>query len=238
MRQILRCSLLFGVLIASSAGASTFGVTPIRADLTTSQRMAVITLTNSDAKSVVIQVQVEKWTQVNGVERLEYTREISATPPVLEVPAGAEQVIRVALRRAPDESQELTYRVIFQEMLQEAPKNFIGLQVALRLSVPVFVAPSAGKPMSKLHWDVQAGAAGEIILGVLNEGTAHTQVSDLALDLPAGAPPLVSNIAKYVLAGSRMSWTLKSPVLLTPSSPLTVHGHDAEGAFSQVVSVK
>jgi len=234
--RILSGWLLWGVLAASGAGASSFNVAPIRADLTAGHRMAVITLTNADETPVVVQVQVEKWAQVDGVDHLELSREVLVTPPVLQVPGLGVQVVRLALRREPDAAQELTYRVIFQEVPQAAPKEFT-LQVALSLSVPVFVAPLTPKASARLTFDAHAAAPDQVVLGALNAGEAHTQVFDVALDLPSDPIALTSNISKYVLAGSRMSWTLKVPRPLAPHAALTVHGHDTEGGFSKVIEL-
>jgi P pilus assembly chaperone PapD len=234
--QIMSGWPLCGLLATSAAAASSFNVAPIRADLTAAHRMAVITLTNADAEPVVIQVQVEKWVQVDGVEHLELSREVLVTPPVLQVPGSGEQVVRLALRREPEAAHELTYRVIFQEVPQAAPKEFT-LQVALSLSVPIFVAPLTPKLTARLKWDAHATGPNQLVLGVFNEGEVHAQVYDVAVDLPADALPLTSNVARYVLSGSHMSWTLTTPRTLPPHAALTVHGHATDGAFSQVIEL-
>ncbi len=108
---------------------------------------------NADDSPVVVQIRVVRWSQKGGAEQLEDTRELLATPPVLQIPANSQQIIRVALRREPDSAQELSYRVIFEEVPQAAPKDFTGLRVALRLSIPVFVAPAQGKANAELAWE-------------------------------------------------------------------------------------
>ncbi len=78
----------------------------------------------SDDSPVVVQIRVVRWSQKGGAEQLEDTRELLVTPPVLQIPANSQQIVRVALRREPDGAQELTYRVIFEEVPQAAPQGF------------------------------------------------------------------------------------------------------------------
>ncbi len=138
-------ALLIFAALAAPATASTFNISPIRAELSGSHRTEALTIMNADDSPVVVQIRVVRWSQKDGAEQLEDTRELLATPPVLQIAANGQQIIRVALRRDPDSAQELTYRVIFEEVPQAAPKEFTGLRVALRLSIPVFVAPAHGK---------------------------------------------------------------------------------------------
>ena len=146
-------ALLACVAIAAPAAASTFNISPIRAQLTGSHRTEALTLINADDSPVVVQVRVVSWSQKDGTEQLEDTRELLATPPVLQIPANGQQIVRVALRRDPDPAQELTYRVVFEEVPQAAAKDFTGLRVALRLSIPVFVAPAHGKANPQVAWE-------------------------------------------------------------------------------------
>ena len=146
-------ALLIIAALAAPASASTFNISPIRAQLNAAHRTEALTIMNADDSPVVVQIRVVRWSQKGGVEQLEDTRELLATPPVLQIPANSQQIIRVALRREPDGAQELTYRVIFEEVPQAAPKDFTGLRVALRLSIPVFVAPTHGKANAELAWE-------------------------------------------------------------------------------------
>ena len=120
-------TLLAAVLMSAAvapARASTFNISPIRAELTNTHRTEALTITNAEDNPVVVQIRVVRWSQKNGTEQLDDTHEILATPPVLQIPANSQQIIRVALRRDPDAAEELTYRVIFEEVPQAAPKEF------------------------------------------------------------------------------------------------------------------
>ncbi|NNM61603.1 MAG: molecular chaperone [Steroidobacteraceae bacterium] len=222
---------------AQIAAASTFDISPIRAELSGQHRIQALTLTNVDDAPVVIQMRLVRWSQENGADRLEDTRDLLAAPPVMQIPAHGEQIIRVALRRAPDPSRELSYRVIFQEVPRAAPKNFMGLRIALRLSVPVFVAPAHGKAHARLAWSAQWLPGGKLRLSAANRGTGHIQVTDFALRFGASPLPATGISAKYVLPGSTMSWTLTPPAGVDHHAAVSIHGHSDQGDFSANVAI-
>jgi fimbrial chaperone protein len=197
----------------------------------------VLTLSNAEDQAVVVQVHVLAWSQQNGEERLDETREILATPPVLQIAASSDQIVRVALRREADPSRELTYRVILEEVPQAAPASFNGLRVALRLSVPVFVAPAIGTGASEIVWGAHPQPDGGIDLVASNNGTRHLQVTDFELQAAGGIPPVRGLTSKYVLPGSRMTWHLKADANALLRAPLVIHGHSDRGDFSADVAL-
>ena len=237
---------LAALTTALPAAASTFNISPIRAQLSSAHRTEVLTLMNAEDQPVVVQIHVVAWSQKDGEEQLVDTREILATPPVLQIPAMGEQIVRVALRRDADPARELTYRVIFDEVPQAAPANFTGLRVALRLSVPVFVTPAQSKLPSELAWEAHALPDGRIEVAATNHGSRHLQVTDFNLDAKGAATStkdtagtLRGMTAKYVLPGSRMTWTLQATehAAAPPNSAtLVIHGHSDQGDFSADVA--
>lgn len=229
-------ALLIVAAPAAPAGASTFNISPIRAELSASHRTEALTIMNADDSPVVVQVRVVRWSQTGGAEQLEDTRELLATPPVLQIPANGQQIIRVALRRDPDGAQELTYRVIFEEVPQAAPKEFTGLRVALRLSIPVFVAPAHGKANPELTWQSRWLPNGQLEVAATNSGSGHLQITDFEAQFPGSLMPLRGVTSKYVLPGSRMSWTLTPPVDAIRQGTIPIRGHSDQGDFSADVT--
>jgi fimbrial chaperone protein len=232
-------TLFAALLIAAAAlpaSASTFNISPIRAELTPAHRTEALTIMNADDSPVVVQIRVVRWSQKGGAELLEDTRELLATPPVLQIPANGQQIIRVALRREPDPAQELTYRVIFEEVPQAAPKDFVGLRVALRLSIPVFIAPAHGKANAELAWQSRWLPNGQVELAATNTGSAHLQITDFEAQFPGSLMPLRGIASKYVLPGSRMSWTLTPPADASRQGAIPIRGHSDQGDFSADVA--
>jgi fimbrial chaperone protein len=225
-----------GVLASAPAAASTFNISPIRVQLGAGHRTEALTLTNAEDAPVVVQVRVVSWSQKDGAEALEDTREVLSTPPVLQIPANGQQVIRVALRRDPDPERELTYRVIFEEVPQAAPQEFSGLRVALHLSVPIFVAPSQTKANAQVAWQSRWLTNGQLELAATNTGNGHLQVTDFEAQFPGSLMPLRGVSSKYVLPGSRMSWVLTPPADATRQGAIPIRGHSDQGDFAADVA--
>jgi fimbrial chaperone protein len=195
----------------ADAGAGSFQVNPIRVDMAKGATTAAITLRNDGEEPIVVQSSVVGWAQENGQEVYAPTTEALVTPPIMTVPPGGEQIVRVGLRRAPDPQRELTYRLYLQEVPPPPKPGFTGLQVALRVGLPVFVAPVA-PGIRRLEWSAQIRADGAIVLTAQSTGNAHVQVTDFELRLPGAEEPVAheSSLA-YVLAGQRRQWTLSAP---------------------------
>src|SRR5437667_4077067 len=198
-------------IAATEAGAGSFQVNPIRVDMTKGATTAAITVRNDGDDAIVVQSSVVAWTQDNGQEVYTPTTEALVTPPIMTVPPGGEQIVRVGLRRGPDAQRELEYRLYLQEVPPPPKPGFTGLQVALRVGLPVFVAPAA-PGIRRLEWSAQIGPDGAIRLAAQNTGNAHVQVTDFELGLPgAGGPFAPESTRAYVLAGQRRLWTLTPP---------------------------
>jgi fimbrial chaperone protein len=155
---------------------------------------------------------------------------------VLQIPPNGQQIIRVALRRDPDPTQELTYRVIFEEVPQAAPKEFSGLRVALHLSVPIFVAPEQRKANPQVAWQSRWLPNGQVEVAAINSGTGHLQVTDFEAQFPGSLMPLRGVASKYVLPGSRMSWVLTPPADAMRQGVIPIRGHSDQGDFSADVA--
>jgi fimbrial chaperone protein len=198
-------------LLVAEAGAGSFQVNPIRIEMTKGATTTAITVRNDGEDAIVIQSSVVGWSQENGQEIYAPTTEALVTPPIMTVPPGSEQIVRVGLRRAPDPQRELTYRVYLQEVPPPPKPGFTGLQVALRVGLPVFVAPTA-PGVRRLEWSAQIRPDGTIVLAAQNTGNAHVQVTDFELRLPdAGEPVARESSLAYVLPGQRRQWTLSAP---------------------------
>ena len=235
-----RCGVLLACWgLAGTAAAGSFNISPIRADLGGSRRTAVLSITNADDDAVVVQAHVVAWSQESGEERLVDTRELLATPPVMQIPAHTEQIVRVALRREPDAARELTYRVIFEEVPQAAPTNFTGLRMALRLSIPIFVAPAQGRSTADVAWEAHWLADGNLEVAAVNHGTGHLQVIDFDARVPGNDAALHGMTSRYVLPGSRVSWRLTADAaaahpgaVAAHAGSIVIHGHSDQGEFS------
>jgi fimbrial chaperone protein len=207
-----------------SACAGTFSISPVRLDLSAATRTAALTVRNED-REVLVQAELMLWEQVDGEDRLTPTRDLLVSPAVFTLPPNGAQLVRVALRSPPPATRELSYRLILQEVPPAAKPGFTGLQVTLRLSLPVFVAPpDATGP--KLTWSAVTTADDHLVIAARNEGDAHARIHSFAV-APAAATagadaPLVQPVATYILPGQSHSWTL-GPVPGNAASDAPTH---------------
>ena len=153
---ILASATVFG-LSPAQALAGTFSISPLRAELSSRAQTGALTLRNQESTPVVVQAEVLLWEQAEGEDKLSPTRDVLVSPAVFTIPGNGSQLVRVALRRAADAQRELSYRLILTEVPQQASPEFTGLNVALRLSLPIFVAPiTTAEP--RLEWSATRGA--------------------------------------------------------------------------------
>jgi fimbrial chaperone protein len=82
--------------------------------------------------------------------------------------------------------------------------------VALRLSLPVFVAPvSPATP--DLAFSATIDSKGALVLRADNRGEAHARVLGLTLTSEGGSGPVLQDsVAAYVLPGQYRTWTLQN----------------------------
>jgi len=190
-----------------AAHAGSFQVNPIRVEMTKGATSAAITLRNDGDEPIVVQSSIVGWSQEKGQDVYAPTNEALVTPPVMTIAPGGEQIVRVGLRRGQDAQRELTYRVYLQEVPPPPKPGFTGLQVALRVGLPVFVAP-ASAAIRRLEWSAQIRPDG-IALSAQNTGNSHVQVTDFELGLPGASEPIAhESLLVYVLAGQTRTWNL------------------------------
>ena len=221
---------------ALPAAAGNFSVAPVRVELQGSQRTAVITVHNNDAAPLLIQVSTLAWSQTGGEEKYDATRELLATPPIFTLPPQGEQIVRIALRREPDATRELDYRLMLAEVPQSADKDFTGLRVALHLSLPVFVkANSASAPV--LSWSGQWQSDGTLSVSATNTGLTHLQVSDFNLSFAGTDQSVHAAVTRYVLPGSTVTWQLKPAAGVRHDAAAVIHGYSDQGDFQADVAL-
>jgi fimbrial chaperone protein len=222
--------------LACTAHAGSFVVHPVRVTLTAAQSVSALTVRNDGVEPAVIQLEAVRWSQRNGEDVLEKTNEILATPPIFTVPPGGTQIIRVGLRRAPDSQQELTFRLFLQEIPPPKPVAQ-GLRVALRVSLPVFVAPATATS-PKLEWRAFRKPDGNIRLLASNSGTAHVQISALSLTPSDGGKTLATKeISEYVLPRNSREWTVPAGSLPV-GAPLHIRASTDAGELRADVKVE
>jgi fimbrial chaperone protein len=208
--HIMKLALWLLALGSACSMAASFEVNPVRMDLSQTARTSSLTIRNTSADPVVIQASVVTWTQAEGKDVYAATKEILVTPPIITIPPGKEQILRAGLRRNPDPRTELAYRIYLQEAPPPPQPGFQGLQVALRIGLPLFVQPTQGPAQAALVWNLTRGSDGALRLELRNDGNAHIQVSEVQL-MPKGTDEVIGTQSSltYLLPKQSHAWDFK-----------------------------
>jgi fimbrial chaperone protein len=198
-----------GLLAAASpSGATSLQISPVRLDLPANAAASKITLRNMGEQGVRAQVRIFKWMQVNGKDQLAETRDVVASPPIIKLEPGKNNVIRVVRTAKRPVAMEEAYRLIVDELPQSVGEPGKTISFVLRYSIPVFFsALDTGK--TNLTWSVEARGK-QTTLVVANTSNKHARITDLAMTLESGKKATFGGgLIGYVLANSTARFTLK-----------------------------
>jgi fimbrial chaperone protein len=221
MRVLIQatCGLYFLMIGVTVLNAGSIGVSPIRVTLSTSQKVTGITVSNPGTQPMSIQLELMNWSQQEGKDVFTLTREVLANPPIFTIPPGESQLIRVGLRRAPDDQLELSYRLFLQELPPPLIDEIQGAQMLMRVSLPVFILPKA-KTKPVLHWEASRTMGGALKLNLTNNGNAHIQIKSFKLSLLGKVEPLVTYKSPMYILPGQSSEIIISANLENPAPPL------------------
>ena len=208
------------LLATSTAEATSLQVAPTSLQLEARQRAGELWLTNSGTSPVKLQVRVFRWVQQGGQEQLLPTDELMASPPMQELAAGQQQLVRVMRpTREPPAAQQY-YRLIVDEVPDLATRAE-GMQFVLRYSIPVFVQPASGKLAPQLQARLVTLGDGRNGVEVANSGNSYAQIADLALG-SAQRPRIVHpGLLGYVLPGQVMRWPIERTAIDRDNDQIT-----------------
>ena len=220
MRQssFLRASL---TLIAAAAAAATatlpaqassmLEVSPIRIALPAERPMATLHLHNHGDRDTTIHLDAMRWRQENGEDIYEPDDTLLVTPPIVHLPGGEEQLVRIGFAKPKTvATTDAAYRVFIREIPREKVVDAATVRVVLQIGVPVFVLPNH-HAHAKIDWRVVRQPDGLFNIEAQNVGDVHVQVTKIdvrSVGGTAGAGAADMNIMRYVLPGSTVSWPL------------------------------
>ena len=153
------------------AHAGSFSVTPLRVELSKLQTTRIINLKNLEDKPVTVQLQLMAWSHKDGVDKLMPTRDVIVTPQVFHLKANGLQIIRAGLLRKPDSEEELSYRLIIEEIPAPPSADFKGAQLAIKITLPVFITPEKIS-IPKLEFHTFVESDGKLKVRIANHSAA------------------------------------------------------------------
>lgn len=209
MKNFARFLVLLFLTVApfqTAQAAASLEVSPIRITLSQDATIAAMTIHNRGTTDALVQLRVAKWSQKEGKDQYEDSDDMIACPPLFNVAAGEEQVVRMALGVPHDDwSTEGTYRLYIQEVParpDDGAENQI--QFAVRISIPIFLQPN-NPTQPPLSWTITQNDG--LWATVENTGNAHALVAGIRL-MKDGEVFFDASTHQYILPGATMSWQL------------------------------
>lgn len=206
-------SLLYGMglfvlcaLQTSIAGASSLQVSPTRLEKVLPESAGVITLRNGDNKPVNVQVRVFRWSQVMGIERLDPTTDVVASPPVAQVGANNQYLLRVVRVSKKPTAVEESYRVLVDELPDPSQMKNGNVNFTVRFSLPVFFR-AAATPAAQVSWNIRRGNGGYLLSGT-NTGASKLHLKDAQLLQNSRIIAIKNDVGGYVTAGGSAQFQL------------------------------
>jgi fimbrial chaperone protein len=217
MKHLLPLLIVFLIWGPQLVNAGSFSVMPTKIDLSKAESTHAINLHNLESKPVTVQLQILAWSHKDGTDQLTPTRDVIVTPQVFHLKANGLQIIRAGLLRKPDTNEELSYRLIIEEIPEPPSADFTGAQIALKISLPVFVRPEIiSKPQLEFQYFLQNYE--KIKIKILNRGKVHTQIQNFFIFEEGKEKNILAKHEKplYVLPGQERNIFLKTEAMLLP----------------------
>jgi fimbrial chaperone protein len=176
-------SALLGVLLlAASAQAGQFGVTPMGIELDRKVKSGVITLTNEGDDKNTFQLQVSEWTHdAEGKETYTDTTDIIFYPKIVSIEPKGQQVVRIGFKGALPE-QERSYRIFIREIPNPSSdeiKNRTVVFLKMQFALPIFVSPAVASVKAK--FDELALSRGDLRAVLKSTGNKHVKFSKIVV---------------------------------------------------------
>ncbi|NIJ68326.1 fimbrial biogenesis chaperone [Xanthomonas sp. 60] len=201
----LRRPVLLLLLCAPTSHA--LELRPTTLELAPGQVQTELWLVNDHHNAWEGRLRVYRWDQDNGVDRLQATDTLIASPTHALLPPGTRQKVRLVMTAPPPAGRpiEQAFRVLIEPA---AP----GLA---RYSLPLFVSTARSAPGALSARLERTGNAS--CLALHNAGPRRTRLQDLAyLDCDGNQQVLLPGLAGYVLAGATVCWALPAEVAAQP----------------------
>jgi fimbrial chaperone protein len=215
MPTLKRLAAFLPLVVAAHAHAGSLQVSPIRVDLSAEQPAAVMKLHNSGSAPITAQVRVFGWSQTLDEDHLDEAQGIVASPPMISIPAGGDQTVRILRTSHEAPAGEETYRLLVDEVPQAETARTSGVRMQLRYSVPVFAGAPANVVTPKVNFALEHvaaigtadGKSSRLVLRASNTDAAHAQLSQVRIEWADGrTTELAPGLLGYALAHAARQW--------------------------------
>jgi fimbrial chaperone protein len=224
------------LLTPLTAWCGSFTVSPVRIQVSASRPNAILQISNRDDQPVTIQAHVVTWSFENQADIYVNSDDIMLNPPIATIGAHQSQLIRLGSRHPNQGAQEISYRLIVEEVPPPPQSGFRGVQTILRLSIPIFAVPKT-TTSARLKWQAARTADSRLLVTATNQGSAHIQIKALDVasaesteDYLKGIPPT------YLLPKQQREWVIADERARTANRIKVIAVTDA-GVSHEIVDV-
>ncbi|NKF21764.1 fimbrial biogenesis chaperone [Solimonas marina] len=208
MRTLLRRfggAWLLLACVSAAAAPGGVAVSPLRLDLNATQTSAALTVANRDTRPRRFQIVLLGWTQDDRGDQFGDAEALLANPPLFELAPDAQQIVRVGNIKLPPAAVEQAFRIYVAEIPEQGALKDGQLNFLLRLSVPLYVAPSA---TAHRAWRWSAYRDGNAyVLRADNDGNVHQRRAQLhVVDADRGTALGDDAGFRDVLPGAHALW--------------------------------
>jgi fimbrial chaperone protein len=190
----------FAALAGLPGLASAVTLSPVLIEVSPARPIVTLTVSNPGDQPMRYQAQVLAWTQANGAEQRVASNELIVSPAIADIPAGGQQIFRIA-SRVPAGAQQRAYRLVLEDLGAAAPvAGQVGIQLHVNHDLPVFVSPKDLAPSRLALAECSTPRAG--CVRVRNDGAQFGVVRAIRFD--GVAKELTVNAR--VLAGAWREW--------------------------------
>lgn len=207
MISLLRKGLVAAAITFASTlpmQAQSLRVSPVTLDVQAPGAATSLTIRNEGRDTMTVQARSFRWTQQGGKESLQRTGDVVVSPPAVRLPPGATQIIRVVrTSKAPVRGEE-AYRIIINEVPDQARRRGGAVNFATELRIPVFFS-GRGASNPAVAWSLR-NAGNATYLVAQNQGDTRLRLADLTLAGASGASVSHPGLVGYVLGGATMQW--------------------------------
>lgn len=204
--------------------AGSYTVDPVKVVLSMDKRAAALRVNNTHTSTVTVQVDTLQWSGVQAKSHMDLPRskDLLAMPPIFTLQPGQQQIVRVGLRKPNQAEQEMAYRLMFKEVPPPPKPGAPMLQMALQMSIPVFVMPVA-PVKAQPRWQAELQDDGRLSLMVNNDGSAHLKFTGWQLKRSDGSQVAATEGLVYVLPGGRKHFDVELAAPLQRGEELTLN---------------
>jgi fimbrial chaperone protein len=158
-------------------GAGEWRVSPIRLDLGTDTRSAVLTVINEGTGRFQAQIKAVLWTQDGeGKDQYADTTDLVFFPRLMVFDKPEERVVRSGIR-FPSGLTEKTYRLFIEEIPEPRKSEGTNVAIAIKFGVPIFVKPVKEQPKGEIE-RVELDK-GTLRVTVKNSGNVHFVINSI-----------------------------------------------------------